>query len=49
MFTNTKQNHPKSSATNKFNKDNPPESEPDCKLGFHTTSNAHNEKNYEFY
>nr|WP_272879053.1 hypothetical protein [Clostridium sp. Cult2] len=44
VFANTKQNNPKSFATNKFSKDNPPKSDPNCKLGVHTASNAHNEK-----
>lgn len=46
---NTKQNNPKSFAKNKFNPDNQPRADKDCKLGVHTASNQHNEKNYEFY
>ena len=49
IFANTKQNNAKSFASNKFSKDNPPKSDPDCKLGVHTASNSHNEKKYEFY
>ena len=46
---NTKQNNPKSFSKNKFSKDNPPRADKDCRLGIHTASNQHNEKNYEFY
>ena len=49
VFANTKQNNPKSFAKNKFKKDNQPKSDKDCKLGVHTASNQHNEKNYEFF
>lgn len=49
VFANTKQNNPKSFASNKFSKDNIPKSDSDCKLGVHTASNSHNEKKYEFY
>lgn len=49
VFANTKQNNPKSFAGNKFSTDNPPKSDPDCKLGVHTASNPHNEKRYGFY
>lgn len=49
VFANTKQNNPKSFASNKFSKKNHPKSDADCKLGVHTASNSHNEKKYEFY
>lgn len=49
VFANTKQNNPKSFAKNKFDKNNQPKSDKDCKLGVHTASNQHNEKNYEFF
>ena len=48
-MANSKQNNPKSFAKNKFAKDNQPKSDPDCRLGVHSASNQHNEKNYEFY
>ena len=46
---NTKQNNPKSFAKNKFKPDNQPRGDRDCRLGVHTATNQHNEKNYEFY
>lgn len=46
---NTKQNNPKSFSKNKFSKDRQPKADPDCRLGVHTASNQHNERNYEFY
>ena len=49
IAASTKQNNPKSFAKNKFAKDNQPKNDKDCKLGVHTASNQHNEKNYEFY
>lgn len=49
VFANTKQNNPKSFSKNKFKKENQPKSDKDCKLGVHTASNQHNEKNYEFF
>jgi hypothetical protein len=48
-MANTKQNNPKSFTKNKFNPENHPCADKDCKLGVHTASNQHNEKNYEFY
>lgn len=48
-MANTKQNNPKSFAKNKFKPDNQPRSDEDCRLGVHTASNQHNEKNYAFY
>ena len=49
VAANTCQNNPKSFSKNKFSKDNHPKSDKDCKLGVHTASNQHNERNYEFY
>lgn len=49
VAANTRQNNPKSFAKNKFSKENQPQSDPDCKLGVHTASNQHSEKQYEFY
>lgn len=49
MTANTCQNNPKSFIKNKFNKGNQPKSDKDCKLGVHTASNQHNEKNFEYY
>lgn len=49
ISANTKHNNPKSFVANKFSKHNPPKSDPDCKLGVHTASNQHNERNYEFF
>ena len=49
VMANTKQNNPKSFAKNKFSKDNPPKSDPDCALGVHSASNQHNERRFEFY
>jgi hypothetical protein len=46
---NTKQNNSKSFAKNKFSNDKPPKADKDCRLGVHTASNQHNERNYEFY
>ena len=49
VSANTCQNNPKSFAKNKFSKDNQPKSDKDCKLGVHTASNQHNERNFEYY
>ena len=49
IAANTKQNNPKSFGKNKFSKENQPRSDKDCRLGVHTASNQHSEKNYEFY
>ena len=49
VMANTRQNNPKSSAKNKFSKENHPKSDPDCALGVHSASNQHNERRYEFY
>ncbi len=49
IFANTKQSNPKSFASYKFNKENHPKLDPDCKLGVHTASNSHNEKKFEYY
>ena len=48
-MANTKQNNAKSFSKNKFNPENQPRADKDCRLGVHTASNQHNEKNYEFY
>lgn len=48
-MANTKQNNPKSFMSNKFKPENQPKSDNDCRLGVHTASNQHSEKNYEFY
>lgn len=49
IAANTSHNNPKSFRKNKFMKANQPKADKDCKLGVHTASNQHNEKNYEFY
>lgn len=49
ISANTSQNNPKSFNSNKFKPTNQPKSDKDCKLGVHTASNQHNEKNFEFY
>lgn len=49
ISANTSQNNPKSFKKNKFSKDNQPKNDKDCKLGVHTASNQHNERNFEFY
>lgn len=49
VAANTRQNNPKSFVKNKFSKENQPQSDPDCKLGVHTASNQHSEKQYQFY
>ncbi len=49
ISANTRQNNPKSFAKNKFSKDNQPKSDKDCRLGVHTASNQHNERNFEYY
>lgn len=41
VIANTKQNNPKSLVKSKFNEDNHPQSDPNCKLGVNTTSNAY--------
>ena len=46
---NTCQNNPKSFVKNKFSKENQPKSDKDCRLGVHTASNQHNERNFEYY
>ena len=48
-MANTKQNNPKSFSKNKFNPEKQPRCDKDCRLGVHTASNQHNEKNYGFY
>lgn len=49
ISANTKQNNPKSFSKNKFDPQNHPKNDQDCKLGVHTSSNQHNERNYEFF
>lgn len=49
IAANTTQNNPKSFSKNKFDPQNHPKNDFDCKLGVHTASNQHNEKNYEFF
>ena len=49
VSANTSQNNPKSLLSNKFQPDNQPKADKDCKLGVHTASNQTNEKRYEFY
>ena len=49
VSANTSQNNPKSFLSNKFQPDNQPKADKDCKLGIHTASNQTNEKKYEFY
>lgn len=49
IAANTSHNNPKSFRKNKFRKDNQPKTDTDCRLGVHTASNQHNEKNFEFY
>ena len=49
VSANTSQNNPKSLLSNKFQPDNQPKADQDCKLGVHTASNQTNEKRYEFY
>ena len=49
IAANTTQNNPKSFSKNKFDPQNHPKNDVDCKLGVHTASNQHNEKNYEFF
>jgi hypothetical protein len=48
-MANTRLNNKKSFITNKFNPNNQPRSDQDCRLGVHTASNQHSEKKYEFY
>ena len=49
VAANTKQNNPKSFATDKFKPENHPKADPDCALGVHSASNQHNERRYEYY
>ena len=49
VMANTCHNNSKSFRKNKFSKDNQPKADKDCKLGVHTASNQHRDKNYEFY
>ena len=49
IAANTEQNNPKSFAKNKFDSENQPKCDKDCKLGVHTASNQQGEKNSSFY
>lgn len=49
VSANTSFNNPKSFSINKFQKDNQPKSDKDCKLGVHSASNQFNEKKFEFF
>ncbi len=49
ISANTKQNNPKSFSKDKFDPQNHPKNDPDCKLGVHTASNQYNERKYEFF
>ena len=49
IAANTKQNNPKSFASDKFKPENQPKADRDCALGVHSASNQHDERRYEFY
>ena len=49
VAANTKQNNPKSFASDKFKPENQPKADRDCTLGVHSASNQHDERRYEFY
>ena len=49
VMANTCQNNPKSFRGDKFNKENQPKADRDCRLGVHSASNQHSDKKYEFY
>lgn len=49
IAANTKQNNPKSFASDKFKPENHPKADRDCALGVHSASNQHDERRYEFY
>ncbi len=49
ISANTNQSNSKSFAKDKFDPENHPKNDPDCKLGVHTVSNQHNEKKYKFF
>lgn len=49
VMANTCQNNPKSFRKDKFSKGNRPKADRDCRLGVHTASNQHSDKNYGFY
>lgn len=49
IIANTSQNNPKSFLSNKFNPNNQPKADSDCKLGVHSASNQANKKKYRFY
>lgn len=49
VMANTCQNNPKSFRKDKFSKEKQPKADRDCRLGVHTASNQHSDRNYEFY
>ncbi len=49
ISANTSQNNPKSLNKNKFSKGKKPKNDKDYRLGAHTASNQHNQRNFEFY
>ena len=49
VSANTSHNNPKAFISGKFNPDNQPKADKDCRLGVHTASNQSNEKKYQFY
>lgn len=49
ICANTSQNNPKAFLSNKFDPDNQPKVDKDCKLGVHTASNRTDEKNFQFF
>lgn len=49
VAANTKQNNPKSFASDKFKPENRPKADRDCALGVRSASNQHDERRYEFY
>jgi IS5 family transposase len=49
VMANTCQNNPKSFRKDKFSKGNQPKADRDCRLGVHTASNQHSDRNFEFY
>jgi hypothetical protein len=49
VMANTTQNNPKSFRKDKFSKEKQPKADRDCRLGVHTASNQHSDRNFEFY
>jgi transposase len=49
IFANTKYNNPKCFSKNKFNPNNIPKADKDCRLGIFSASNENKDKNYKFY